>query len=278
MNFGKGKQYYEIYRSDGYESSDHRRYRRQYFWGGVDASRYMAGNKLQLSLSDYVTSLDYKETAAATGQRVSFSRTFSNTASATLQYYPTNRFSVGVTGGAGVFREKSSGFTDTYVTPYVGAMFNGSPSDNIFMNFNYLAKSSHPSLNSLSDHGYFSDSLVYRIGNPALNPSLVHSFMLTASLWRKVTVMASYSYTHDASFEYYTPGFGPLQSGIEAPYVSFAGLSPMIISLACDMTVNNVYAKRKRFKERLAEINTDDAIAISDALDNYRLTGQSNAN
>lgn len=90
------------------------------------------------------------------------------------------------------------------------------------MNFNYIASSNNPTSTELADYGTFTDSLVYRTGNPELKPAVTHQLFYSVTFLRMITLRASYSHTSDRTFPIVGIAEGPLANGIVAPYARFS--------------------------------------------------------
>lgn len=203
-----------------FQIEDNRQMRTNIFWGGASVSKRFADRKLSLSLSDYVTVIDYSERALATGNPLSSSRDTRNRFTASLQYTPVRGVSVGVNAGANVIRSVSDGEGITRVTPRLGvnAMWS---TPKVTARFNYRNVTGYPTLAQQQDYGSFTDSLVYRSGNPTLAPSRSNVLEGSVNLFGLVTVGGGYTFIKDAIFNIAGAADGLRPDGLEGDYVYY---------------------------------------------------------
>ncbi|MDE5714319.1 MAG: outer membrane beta-barrel protein [Muribaculaceae bacterium] len=203
-----------------FQIEDNRQVRSDIFWGGASVTKRFAERKLSLTLSDYVTVVDYRERALATGNPLSSSRDTRNRFTASLQYTPVRNFSVGVNAGANVIRSVSDGEGITRVTPRLGvnAMWSHSK---VTVRFNYRTVTGYPTLAQQQGYGTFTDSLVYRSGNPTLSPSRSNIVEGSVNLFGLLTVGGGYTHVKDAIFDIAGAAEGLRPDGLEGDYVYY---------------------------------------------------------
>lgn len=220
MNFANFDRLYNRTMSGRFTLTDNRKFKNRYFWGGFDLSKTF--RKVQLSLSDYLTAASFKQRHYEDNTPITSTHSVSNRVSVTAQYFPSRNLAIGGEIGFEVYHNSQNEKNADKTTPRLGLWWNYSPCSNIFMNFNYIASSNNPTSTELADYGTFTDSLVYRTGNPELKPAVTHQLFYSVTFLRMITLRASYSHTSDRTFPIVGIAEGPLANGIVAPYARFS--------------------------------------------------------
>ena len=207
-------------RREAFGIEDNRQVKTDMVWAGADVSKGLAGGKLFLSMSDYVTFINYREHSLATGQPLSSSRDTRNRFTASLQYTPFRNLSIGLEAGANVIYDSDDGEGRTRVTPRLG--LNGMwSSPKVTVRFNYRNVTGYPTLAQQQDYGTFTDSLVYRTGNPRLAPSRSNIVEGSVNLLGLLTVGGGYTFVRDAIFDIAGAADGLRPDGLEGDYVYY---------------------------------------------------------
>lgn len=190
-----------------------------YCWGSADLSRNFS-NKLFLSLAEMATFTRYDERDLHAGNLLARNSTFRNKLNATLQYTPSRNISFGINAGMDIYHSRSGDDSLDEVSPILGANFMYSGS-RLLLRLGYEASVSYPSLYNLQDYGWFSDSLVFRQGNPALRNVIRHRVNASLNLFRHLTLAGEYVFRKKAIYEIADVGWGMRPDGIAGHYVDY---------------------------------------------------------
>ena len=190
-----------------------------YVWAGFDVSRSFF-EKLYLSFGDMATFTRFDEKDLHTGDLLSRSSTFRDKLTASLQYSLSPNISFGINAGMTIYHSRSSDDSLDEVSPVLGANFTYSGSK-VLLRLNYEASVRYPSLNSLQDYGRFTDSLIFRQGNPALRNVLRHRVNASLTMFRHLTLAGEYTYRDKAIYEIADVGTGMRPDGVTGDYVDY---------------------------------------------------------
>ena len=95
------------------------------------------------------------------------------------------------------------------------------PSRKVMTRLNYSTFTMSPQMAQLQSYGQFTDSLIYRVGNPWLSPAVTHNVELTVGLWNKLFFKASYRGVHNSIFQMAGVGDGLRPDNIVGPYIIY---------------------------------------------------------
>ncbi len=191
-NFADWDRDYDIRRTDGYALTNDHRSSQRYFWGGADMTRQIAGGKVTLGFSDYVTIANYKNRNRISGQMLTDNSLLQNNLIAALQFFIGRSMAMTLTGGLYTYRNSEGDDHITRFAPRVTVNWFWQPAQNFIARFNYSLSSEMPGLSLVSDFGQYTDSLTYQMGNPLLKPITNHNLSLTLTFWRSFNLTASY--------------------------------------------------------------------------------------
>lgn len=120
-----------------------------------------------------------------------------------LTYSPVDNisFKVGL-GFENIDRRSEENANFFHVLPLVQFVYNHS--ENINIKTAYSATVNYPTLSQLSPKTYRVDSILYKIGNKNLKPSINHKVYADVTFWDKLTFSPSYIITPDYINENYT--------------------------------------------------------------------------
>ena len=213
--------YSDVWRSDGFSLTNNRRNGMDYFWGGADVSRGTKNGKWFFQLSDVMTWVKYSQHRLGTEELLSNNKTVRNTTQLTAQFYPSRKLSMGVNAGFNVDKNIELRQSDTHVTPQLGAWMAYFPNRKVMARLNYSTSTMSPQMAQLQSYGQFTDSLIYRVGNPWLAPATTHNVQLTVGLWNKLFFKASYRGVHNSIFQMAGVGDGLRPDNIVGPYIIY---------------------------------------------------------
>ena len=191
-NFADWDRDYDIRRTDGYALTNDHRSSQRYFWGGADMTRQIAGGKMTLGLSDYVTVANYRNRNRISGQMLTDNSLLQNNLIAALQFFIGRSMAMTLTGGLYTYRNSEGGEHITRFAPRATVNWFWQPSQKFIARLNYSLKSEMPGLSLISDFGQYTDSLTYQMGNPLLKPMTNHLVSLTLTLWKSLNLTAYY--------------------------------------------------------------------------------------
>lgn len=228
---------------NNFNIDDFRHISSNFLWGGMDASRGFFKSKLILSLSDYATWIKYREEDYTTRQFLSSSNNFRNRFMASLQYSPSRNWSIGADAGLNIAHSGSGSIYSTHVTPRLGmnAMWTSSK---IMVRLNYLASTRNVPLSQQQDFGTFTDSLIFREGNPDLSPALTHRINAMVNILRVFTISGQYTRTSNAIFEIATAGYGLRPDGNEGDFALFSYQNASSSSWKGNISFNKTFRKK----------------------------------
>lgn len=127
---------------------------------------------------------------------------------------------MGINAGVNVYHSTSGSYSDTNVSPLLGANFMYSNSK-LLIRLNYITSVQNPSLSEQQDFGRFTDSLIYQHGNPRLSNALNHKVTAMMNFMRDFTISCEYNYTHNAIFDIAGLGNGLRPDGMDGYYVAY---------------------------------------------------------
>lgn len=212
-NFGNWDKNYDIRRSDGYSLTNDYHNSQRYFWGGADMSRQIAGGKVAIGFSDYVTIANYKNRNRLSGQLLTDNSLLQNNLMAVAQFLIGR--TMAMTATAGLYTYRNSEGTDhiTRFAPRVAVNWFWQPGQKFIARLNYSLTSAMPGLSLVSDFGQYTDSLIYQMGNPLLKPMTDHEIKLTLTFWRSLNITVNYIHGTNSYYNIAEVGQG------ETPYV-----------------------------------------------------------
>ncbi|MCM1137706.1 MAG: outer membrane beta-barrel protein [Muribaculum sp.] len=91
----------------------------------------------------------------------------------------------------------------------------------LFIRLKYLTSVQNPALSEQQDFGRFTDSLIYKHGNPQLSNALNHKVTAMANFMRDFTISCEYNYMHNAIFDIAGLGDGMRPDGMDGYYVAY---------------------------------------------------------
>lgn len=209
-------------RGDYFDITDDRRLHTGYFWGGFDIWHRLSNNRWILGLSEYLTAVNYRERRQQTGVLLAENSQIRNSTHLTANYFPWRNVTVALSLGPQVMRTAWNGLSRTYWNLRVGAFVQWSAqSGKVSAKVSYSLRTGYPSLSDQQDYGQFSDSLIWRGGNPLLAPQKTHKASLMFTFWRKLTLRGTLVRAVGMPVPIVTPGYGQLPGGSEGWYARY---------------------------------------------------------
>lgn len=220
-NTNRYDNYYTDKRSSGFLLEDNRHNVMDYWWIAADANRTTDNGKWQFGINTYTILIDDTQKRLATGAVLSSLKNLRNREGVSVWFIPSRKLNVGLESGINIYRNSYNAESRTDVSPYLQFNASWNISKNLNVRLNYYNCTNPCSLSDLADYGQFSDSLVWRGGNPALKNSTVNSVWVIFQLFNCVYLQGGYTRVGNSNFDIVQSGYGLRPDGIEGPYAMY---------------------------------------------------------
>lgn len=211
---------YDVDRTTGYNLEDYRHIVSRYMTGSLSAGSYSNNLKWSYSISDNLSLIDYEQRSLLSRELLSDAKYFRNTLDAAVNFFPNNKFFVGINAGVSTSITKEDNSHSSHLTPRAGLQMTWNPSNTLSARFSYTVSTAYPALSKMQEYSQFTDSLIWSGGNPNLKAAVVHDLNVVFNLYNMVTLNARYVHKDKAVFGFFDTAYGEISSGQNVPYVN----------------------------------------------------------
>lgn len=211
---------YSFEKSSGFSLTDDRHIKAAYGWATADTYHWL-NPKLFFWAWAYIMYSHQSDYRLETNEELGNATQTTTMAQANFTWYPRQGISIGATVGGDLIVQKSGTIRETRVFPRLAANASWQVSKDLNLRLNYSTDASGPGAEITQNSGLFTDSLTWQGGNPDLKPVQNHRVSLSASIWRWLSVSASYSAGSNAAFRIAQAATGLRPDGIEGPYARY---------------------------------------------------------
>lgn len=207
--------------STGYTTHYPHKSHMDYVWTKSEVNRRFLNNKLYVSAGYNFTWKDYEQKDRQTGDMLSENTYLRNEFWTWLSYRINDGTDINFSASAENVHTKSRSYEDDNMVYKLSGMFYHKWNKWLWTRFNYWCNITHPQLDQVTEYGYFSDSLTYRRGNPALRTQVYHSTRLWLDFFKTFNIQAGYNYSPNMFATVIEPGEGPLSTGEYGTFITY---------------------------------------------------------
>lgn len=207
--------------STGYTSHYPHRSHMDYVWTKSEVNRRFFDNKFYVSAGYNFTWKDYEQEDRPTGDLLSENTYLRNEFWTWLSYRIKDGTDLNFSASAEHVSTESRSYKDDNMVYKLSGMFYHRWNNWLWMRFNYWCNITHPQLSQVTEYGYFSDSLTYRSGNPALRTQVYHSTKLWLDFFKTFNIQAGYNYSPNSFSTVAESGEGMLSTGEYGTYITY---------------------------------------------------------
>lgn len=209
---------YYVGRTSGFRNRDNRHQRMNHTFSKVDVNRNLVDYKLYFASSYTYFWRKYDQYRSNTNLSLSNSTLTYHNLWTSLSYNIAKTTGVSVSGTA-TFYESDAGTRKSRYSTYTGALGFVSTINKLSqIRFTYSCNSSNPRLDQLSSYGFFTDSLIWTVGNPDLKASLSHNLELRYRFFAGLSFTSKLSWSPRNFVSVISSQRGTLQNGVESNY------------------------------------------------------------
>lgn len=207
--------------STGYATRYPHRCHMDYVWTKSEANRRFFNNKFYVSAGYNFTWKDYEQKDRLNGNILSENTYRRNEFWTWLSYRISDDTDLNFSASAEHVHTESRDYEDNNMVYKLSGMLYHKFNQWLWMRFNYWCNVTHPQLDQVTEYGYFSDSLTYRSGNPALRTQIYHSTRLWLNFFKTFNIQAGYNYSPNMFATVTEAGEGTLSSGEYGTYITY---------------------------------------------------------
>ena len=212
--------YDRMYRqSSGYSADNNHDNRMDYIWMALGSDSRFFDQRLALGVEYDYTWKGYEQKDQNGGALLSANDYVRNNLHMWMSYRIARNTNVSLNASAQHIHNRSLSYTDNNMVYRMGGVFYHRWNDQIWMRVNYWNNVSYPSLNLVSEYGYFTDSLTWSGGNPALKTNVNHSGRVWVDFFNLFNVQMGYVYSPNQFSTMTDIGEGILPSGEYGQYI-----------------------------------------------------------
>lgn len=186
-----------------------------------EVNRLFLGNKLYVSAGYNFTLKDYSQKDRTTGSVLGENKYLRNEFWTWMSYRLDDATDMNFTASAERIHAKSLNYEDRNWVYNLGGKFYHKWSKWLWMRLNYSTSITHPQLDQVTEHGYFTDSLSWRGGNPSLRSQVCHVGKVFLEFFSLFNIEAGYSFSGNLFSTITDVGEGVLPSGVYGRYVTY---------------------------------------------------------
>ena len=207
------------HKTSGFEMHNHFDDRMNYFRYALNGETWLLNNKVNVAAAYMLTFKNYERSDHDTDRLLNKNHYWRNLFSASTTYDFTTNPCASISGWVELVREKM-GETVYHDHPFGGSMmlFYRYGNKGNWLRFNYDCNVEYPDQSSSSSYGYFTDSLTWVSGNPALKTGVVHTFRFWADFLRTFNLQCGVKYAPKAFCSIHEARYGNLANGMESYY------------------------------------------------------------
>ena len=207
--------------STGYTSHYPHRNHMDYVWTKSEVNRRFLNNKFYVSAGYNFTWKNYEQKNRKTEDLLSENTYKRNEFWTWLSYRIKDGTDLNFSASAEHVHTESRSYEDNNMVYKLSGMFYHKWNKWLWMRLNYWCNITHPQLDQVTEYGYFSDSLTYRSGNPALRTQVYHSTRLWLDFFNTFNIQAGYNYSPNMFSTVIEPGEGLMSTGEHGSYIIY---------------------------------------------------------
>ena len=207
--------------STGYSSEYYHRNHMDYIWTKGEVNRRFFNDKFYASAGHNLTWKDYTQKDRETESLLSKNKYLRNEFWTWLSYRIKDGTDLNFSASAEQVHTESGTYRDNDMVYKMTGMFFHRWNKWFWMRLNHWCNVSHPGLNLVSEYGYFSDSLTWREGNPALKTNVNQSSRIWLDFVNTFNIQAGVDYSPNQFSTIADIGEGVLPSGGNGYFVKY---------------------------------------------------------
>ncbi len=205
--------------STGFCSDNMLKNRMDYIWLALGTDSKFFDQRFNLSLGYNYTWKGYEQKDRNNNALLSVNDYMRNDLHTWMSYQITHDTHVNFNASVQHIHNRSMSYVDNNMVYRLGGMFYHRWNDQIWMRINYWNNVNYPSLSLVSEYGYFTDSLTWSGGNPALKTNVNHSGRVWVDFFKLFNVQMGYVYSPNQFATMTDIGEGILPSGEYGQYI-----------------------------------------------------------
>lgn len=209
-----------MHQSTGFVSSTNQRNHMDYVWTKSEVNRRFFDGKYYVSAGYNFTWKDYSQKDRMTNCLLSENSYKRNEFWTWMSYHFNEDTDLNFSASAQHIHTESADYEDNNMMYKLSGMLYHRWNKWLWMRFNYSANVAYPQLDQVSNYGFFTDSLNWKGGNPALKTQIYHSCKLRADFFNMFNIQAGYNYSPNLFANITDVGEGVLPSGEYGRYIT----------------------------------------------------------
>lgn len=205
----------------GYASDNYFRNHMDYVWTKSEVNRRFFNNRFYFSAGYNFTWKDYEQEDRLTGNLLSENSYHRNEIWTWLSYRIKDGTDLNFSASAEHVKTHTASYEDKNMVYKFSGMFYHRWNKKIWMRLNYWCNTSYPQLDQVTEYGYFTDSLTWSGGNPALRTQVYHSGRLWVDFFNLFNIQTGYNYSPNQFSNIIGRGEGTLPSGENGAYITY---------------------------------------------------------
>ncbi|MCR5271329.1 MAG: outer membrane beta-barrel family protein [Prevotella sp.] len=207
-------------RSTGYLTNDDRHQQMNHILSNLEANRRFGNDKWYVSMNYSYFWKRYEQFSSVGDDLLSSSTQQYHHWSTYLSYDFSREFNIYFSGTMRTYLYEAQSIKDRYAALSGRAGLYRKLGDKGWVRFSYDCNLSNPNLEQTTSYGYFTDSLMWYVGNQSLRPRLQHFVQLRVNLKQCLTLRSGINYTQRSIVNIREIQSGYLQNGVWADYVA----------------------------------------------------------
>lgn len=223
FNFINDGWYYDrnYIQSTGYSSDIHQHNRMNYIWSKSEINRRFLDDRLYISAGYNFTLKDYIQKDKYTGYIQSKNNYNRNEFWTWISYRFKQGTDLNFSASAEHVNTESPNYKDDNMVYKLSGMFYHRWNKWLWMRINYSGNIKHPQLDQVTEYGYFTDSLNWKSGNPALRTQVYHSGKIWLDFFNLFNFQAGFNYSPNMFSTIIDIGEGTLPSSKYGRYTTY---------------------------------------------------------
>jgi hypothetical protein len=210
-----------LWQSSGYSSDYKHDNHMNYIWTKSEVNRRFFNEKFYVSAGYNFTWKDYEQKDRTTEAMLSENKYIRNEFWTWMSYRIKDGTDLNFSASVEHVHTKSNTYNDNDFIYKFSGMFFHRWNKWLWMRLNYWCDVSHPQLNQVSEYGYFTDSLTWCQGNPALKTNVNHSGRIWLDFFKLFNIQGGFSYSPNSISTVADISRGVLPSGNEGYYITY---------------------------------------------------------
>ncbi len=185
----------EVIQNVGYSSYNYFSNCTNYIWSKAEVNRRFFNNKFYFSAGYNFTWKDYVQKERNTDNTLSENTYYRNKLWTWLSYRFSFNTDMSFSAAAENIQSEGGNYRDNNMVYKFGGMFFHKWNRQLWMRLNYWCDIKYPELSQVTEHGYFTDSLTWKSGNPTLKTQVFHSTRIWINIFNTFNLQTGYKYS-----------------------------------------------------------------------------------